>query len=144
MSVTVRPASTDDRRAVERIQRLALAEPSPSLLVDSLLAAETALLAEDDGFPVGYILFAVGDVEAYVPELAVRPTRQGEGVGSQLVDTAVDRLRANGIDTLRLTARADDDRARGFYENRGFAAVDREPGHYADGGDAVVYERRLD
>jgi len=59
------------------------------------------------------------------------------------VDALLDRLRSAGFETLRLSARADDDRVRSFYETFGFEPVDDVPGHYDDGGDAVVLARSL-
>ena len=43
----------------------------------------------------------------------------------------IDRL--TGHEVLRLTTRADDDRARAFYESAGFDPVRTLPDHYADG-----------
>jgi GNAT superfamily N-acetyltransferase len=65
-----------------------------------------------------------------VVEIAVRPDHQGRGIGSRVHD----RLLAEaGWPRALLTARADDPNVRGFYERRGWRAV--EVGVRLGGGD---------
>jgi GNAT superfamily N-acetyltransferase len=52
--------------------------------------------------------------------MAVRPDRQGEGLGRLLLDAAVARLRADGVALLWANAR---DTALGFYQRLGLEAV---------------------
>jgi len=142
--VAVRPIRSDDRPALEAIQVATLTDPLPDLLDLAADGAIPGLVAVADGVPVGYLLATVADERSYLPELAVAPARQREGVGSRLLAAACDRLSTQGVATVRLTTRSNDDRARTFYEGRGFTAVGRVEEHYADGTDGVVYERALD
>lgn len=140
--IDVRPVSPADRSTLAAIQSEALVEPSPDLLTAAFDGPLLGLVAVD-GSPVGYLLALHDDARGYLPELAVAPARQGEGIGSALLSAVCERLRERGVETVRVTARASDDRARGFYETRGFERVDCVPDHYADGTDGVVYERGL-
>ncbi|SFR93525.1 ribosomal-protein-alanine N-acetyltransferase [Halomicrobium zhouii] len=137
----IRPAEPADYRALRAIQEAALDEHWPDLLELGVDGPPICLVAETDR-PVGYALVVDGDDVAYVAELAVAPAEQGQGYGSELLAALLDRLRSAGFETIRLTARADDDRVRSFYETFGFDAVDEVPDHYDD-GDAVVLARSL-
>lgn len=138
----IRPAEPADYPALRAIQEAALDEHWPDLLELGVDGPPICLVVETDR-PVGYALVVGGDGVAYVAELAVAPAEQGQGHGSELMTALVDRLRSAGFETVRLTARADDDRVRSFYETFGFDVVDTVPGHYDDGGDAVVLARSL-
>ena len=52
----------------------------------------------------------------------VRPEAWGTGVAAELHDRAVEALRANGVERARLWVLEHNDRARRFYERRGWAA----------------------
>jgi ribosomal-protein-alanine N-acetyltransferase len=124
------------------IQSATLSDPNPDLLAAAVSGPLCCLVAVDAG-PVGYLLAIRDDERAYLPELVVAPDRQNEGIGTTLLSAGCDRLEADGIDAVRVTARASDNRARRFYEQRAFETVERVPGHYSDGTAGIVYERRL-
>jgi len=103
----------------------------------------TTFVAEDDGEVVGYASGVPGE-EAYdLGSIYVHPERQGEGVGSRLLEAVESRGREEDYDTVRLIVMADNGAARGFYEARGFeyAADDYDPNLDVQN---CVYEKRLD
>lgn len=107
-----------------------------------------------DGGVDGVLGFATVEwsgTEAFVPEGAaelraiyVDPPLWGDGVGTALLETAVDRVE-DRFDSLALQVFEANDPARSFYESRGF---DHVGGHeFEIGGEAyptAVYERSLD
>jgi|GEM_PF-464443 len=149
----VREARTDDGPRLRAIQSAALAQPVPDLLELGIGGGPTVLVAEreservpdddgtarpdhraDVGGPVGYAL-AVTDAAGrvgYLVELAVAADARGEGHGSALLSTLVERFREDGVDRLRVTVRVVDERAREFYRSRGFDEGTRLPDHYED------------
>ena len=94
---------------------------------------DTALIAVDDGFPVGaawYRLFrrdhhAYGFVDEETPELAIAvvPSRRGHGVGESLLEALVERARVDGYQALSLSVPSDDAALLAFYEKHGFSPV---------------------
>jgi len=100
------------------------------------------LVADTDAGPVGYALVVPDRPTAYLAELAVAPPAQGRGHGSRLLALVVERYRDRGFDELRLTARADDERVRSFYEGFDFTVAERLPDHYDD-GDGLLLVRAL-
>lgn len=106
-------------------------------------AASTTFVAEVDGEVVGYAAGVPTD-EAYdLGSIYVYPERQGEGIGSRLVDEIEAQAREEDYDTLRLVVMADNDHAREFYEARGFEHVSDDYDRELDVRNCV-YEKSLD
>jgi len=139
----IRPAVPADEARLVAIQSAALDDPWPELLDVAVDGAPHVLVADEGQGPIGYTLTVPDEPVAYVAELAVAPAHQGQGHGSELLATLLDELGANGFDTVRLTARADDERVRSFYDGFRFTVADELPGHYSDGGDGVLLTRDL-
>ena len=69
-----------------------------------------------------------GGDQARLLSLAVRPDRQGRGIGRGLIAAGLEYLRAKGARTVRLEVRPDNAPARHLYEAFGF----HECGEYSD------------
>jgi len=134
----IRPARPADESRLRAIQSAALDDPWPELLDVAIDGAPRVLVADEGEGPIGYGLTVPDHPVAYVAELAVAPGLQGQGHGSALLSTLIAELRENGFETVRLTARAEDDRVRSFYDGFGFDVEADLPGHYDDGGDGVL------
>jgi ribosomal protein S18 acetylase RimI-like enzyme len=127
--VTVRHATEDDFEALrslwERWQAEGPAAPSwadtrwesnePELR--RALDANALFLAEEDGTPVGFVSAWLEEHHGRVGDLYVAEAGRRHGVGSALVETVVENLRARGATHLFVDAAAD---ALGFYERLGF------------------------
>jgi ribosomal protein S18 acetylase RimI-like enzyme len=108
---------------------------------------DTALIAVEDGFPVGaawYRLFrrdqpGYGFVDEETPELAIAvvPSRRGHGLGEALLEALVERARTERYDALSLSVPSEDESLRAFYEKHGFSTV------HEDGGDSITMRRGL-
>jgi ribosomal protein S18 acetylase RimI-like enzyme len=77
--------------------------------------------------------------------IVVDRTRQGAGIGSQLLNEVERRLKADGcrLVVVETSSRGDYDATRGFYEARGYTRAARIPGYYAPGDDLVIYTKDL-
>jgi ribosomal-protein-alanine N-acetyltransferase len=137
----IREARSDDEVRLRAIQTNALAEPWPELLGVGIDGPPLVLVL-DIGEPVGYALVVPDHPVAYLAEFAIAPEKQGQGLGTALMDGLLDRLRAGGFETVRLTARANDEVVRSFYDGFGFSVADELPDHYDD-GDGVLLVRGL-
>jgi ribosomal protein S18 acetylase RimI-like enzyme len=109
---------------------------------------DTALIAIDDGFPVGaawYRLFrreqpGYGFVDEETPELAIAvvPSRRGRGIGDALLKELYERAKADGYRAVSLSAERDNEHLVAYYEQKhGFERVSE------DGGDSVTMRREL-
>ena len=142
MTRTIREIEPADHHRLGEIQRAALDEPSPDLLAAAADGPLPGFVCLDDDRIVGYVFAVVGDSRAYLPELAIATISQRQGHGRALLETICERLRSRGVERVRVRTRADDTRAREFYESRGFAVADRVPDYYEDGTDGIVYRQR--
>ncbi|TML47915.1 MAG: GNAT family N-acetyltransferase [Actinobacteria bacterium] len=108
---------------------------------------DTALIAVEDGFPVGaawYRLFrrehpGYGFVDEETPELAIAvvPSRRGHGIGEALLSALYERARTERHAALSLSVERDNEPLLAFYEKQGFVRVKE------DGGDTVTMRREL-
>lgn len=105
--VTIRPVQGHDRGAIFQVEARAFGQQDEAKLVDQLAADGATVLelvAEKDGRIVGHVLFSRLMIEAdgksypavALAPLAVDPDYQGQGIGAALVETAHERLKANG------------------------------------------------
>ena len=122
--VTEVPVETtyDLRRRVLRAGR-----PDADFTFPEDAAAGTFHLAAQDPDVIGVATFIpaptqdrAGRTTYQLRGMAVDPSRQGQGVGRQLLDAAAERLRAAGVDAVWANAR---DTALGFYERLGWEIV---------------------
>jgi GNAT superfamily N-acetyltransferase len=72
-----------------------------------------------------------GDAE--LRRLYVIPERWGQGIGSRLLDAALNRAGRTGGTTAWLRVLEKNDRARAFHENRGWRLAASEGTHAHDG-----------
>ena len=138
----IRPARPADETRLRAIQSAALDEPWQDLLAVAIKGAPVLLVRDPGAGPVAYALLVTDHPTAYLAELAVAPPAQRQGHGTALLTAVLDRVRAAGFAELRLTARADDERARSFYDDFDFTVADRLPDHF-DHGDGVLLVRSL-
>jgi putative acetyltransferase len=123
--LTIRPERPQDHDAIRTLHRRAFGSQSGEAeLVDALRAAgshvpELCLVALDGGEVVGHVFFsrarlAPGDAVLALAPMAVLPERQGRGVGSRLVDTALARTAATSFPLVVVLGHAD------YYPRFGF------------------------
>jgi GNAT superfamily N-acetyltransferase len=85
------------------------------------LAGEGAMVWRDErGDIVAFNLAHQSGAEGWMGPLAVRPDRQGAGLGRTIVETAIARLRAAGVTTLGLETMPRTIENIGFYSRLGF------------------------
>src|SRR6185312_11811488 len=90
------------------------------------------------------LLFRNDVAVARLYSIAVAPDFRGRGVAVLLMRDAEEIARGRGSRRLRLEARADNAAAIRLYERLGYGVIGRIAGYYADGTDALRYERELD
>ncbi len=95
--------------------------------VADTLANGVALIAEDDGTPVGYALASVvprTPIRGHLYDLYVNGDVRGRGVGRELIGRTAERLRQRGVTHLSLDVALTNDSARRLYERLGFRPYD--------------------
>lgn len=125
--------------ALAAIHAEAFETPWDAASLSALLASPGVfVVAEADGF---ILIRAVAD-EAEILTLAVRPPARRGGLGARLVEAAVVRAAALGVERMFLEVAEDNAAARALYARAGFHEAGRRRGYYAraDGSreDALV------
>jgi putative acetyltransferase len=111
MAVTVRPERSDDVDAIDEVVAAAFLGGSGSTIEVALvrnlrergeLIGDLTLVAEVDGQVVGHVAFSEVTLDGRparglgLGPVAVAPDHQGCGVGSRLIETALERAEADG------------------------------------------------
>ena len=81
---------------------------------------ETCFVAIEEGRIIGAILTGHDGRRGYISHTAVSPSYQRKGVGKQLVETALNALRAQGINKVNLVVFARNESGNSFWEKLGF------------------------
>jgi ribosomal protein S18 acetylase RimI-like enzyme len=152
MSRHIRLADRDDADAIGRLLYAFNREfdeptPAPSALAERMRqlldGGDTLVVLAGDG-PDGLAVLRFraaiwsAGLESYLAELYVTPALRGQGLGRELMETALREARNRGADTMDIGVDEPDVAARRLYESLGFT---NRSG--ADGPLMYVYEREL-
>jgi ribosomal-protein-alanine N-acetyltransferase len=142
----IRTAGPGDFAAIQRIETVAF-EPSRRSSAASLKRAlrsafQRVLVLEADDELAGYLILWPHRRTWRIYNLAADPRRQGQGVGSALLETVVAAAQRGGAERVVLECR-DDPALMAFYQHRGFQARGRLPDYYSKGEHATRMEMRL-
>ncbi len=90
------------------------------------------------------LMFIPGGTQADVLTIAVRQAYWGKGIGSALLSALLRAARDRGCAEVFLEVRADNPRAHGLYQRRGFEDIGVRRGYYQPSGvDANVMRKDL-
>jgi ribosomal-protein-alanine N-acetyltransferase len=103
-----------------------------------------ALVSEDDGKVIGFIIGRQAADEAEILNLAVIPGKRRKGEGGALLKAAMEEFRARQVSRLFLEVRESNESGIGFYGKHGFSETGRRHGYYRNPDEAaIVMERKL-
>jgi ribosomal protein S18 acetylase RimI-like enzyme len=146
MSAYIRPAIVGDELILARLNRFAQdlhVERRPDLFRASRIQevaawfrsrledpATRAWVAEDGAAPIGYLIavlhdrpegpFTVARRFCEIDQLAVDPTRRGQGIARALMVEALARVRADGVHEVEATSWSFNDTAHTMFRRLGF------------------------
>ena len=145
--LSVRRADERDLLAVHRIEELSFPNPWPLEAFEGFIGDPGFLVADDGSSVVGFVLADVvpnqGRPLGHIKDLAVHPSRRGNGVGTTLLARALMVLSQSAVISVKLEVRESNDAARSLYQQFGFEPVHRVSDYYQDGEDAVVLVSEL-
>jgi N-acetylglutamate synthase-like GNAT family acetyltransferase len=135
-AVFIRPASEDDLPALVQLINTAFVveqvvfdgDRVDDLAVRVYMSGGAFLVAEDSGTLIGCVYIERQKDRSYLGLLSVQPSRQGTGLGRQLVAAAEKLARSSGsrfMDLRVISARGE--QLLPFYERLGYSLVRTEP-----------------
>lgn len=147
--ITYRPAKLDDINALQVIEAASFKTDllSRRALRQGIRSASQwfQVAVNEAGAPVGYcqLHFNSKTHVARLYSIAVLEALRGRGIARTLIENAADEALSRGKTSLGLEARSSDDRLIQFYAGLGFSAIEKLPGYYEDGADAIRMTRPL-
>ncbi len=140
----IRPAQPGDLQEILRVEDLCFTERNDNLLRRLCGVSDTFLVYDTEAGVRGYVLATLhSGGKARVASLAVHPEFQREGVASELMQEAMDRLCEKELRYVELEVRASNAAAQCLYLGLGFELAGVKPDYYVDGGDAYLMVRQL-
>lgn len=144
-----RPAVPGDAEALAQLDLLV--NPSPWSSGQFISACressrERALLLEDGGNLVGFVVYSLVLDEACIHNIAVHPDRRRQGLGAALLGCALSAAQSAGASRCYLELRASNRPAHELYTRLGFQLDGRRRDYYPlDQGreDALLMSRQL-
>ncbi|MCZ6528816.1 MAG: GNAT family N-acetyltransferase [Chloroflexi bacterium] len=110
-----------DRRAFEPMWQL-----SGDSLAEAITQASSASLIEDQGEVLGYQITTSSPFGAHLARLAVQPSHQREGLGTALVNDAIESIQQIGLGQLSVNTQEKNTSSRRLYEKLGFRTTGKE------------------
>lgn len=112
------------------------------------LQSDTAqvIVADDGGQLAGaaVVLFRPNSAVARLYSIATAPHLTGRGIGTLLLAAAEEAALARDCTAMRLEVHATNQQAISRYRKSGYRQFGRHLAYYADGGDALRFEKRLE
>ncbi len=144
-SITLREAGFLDVPSMVRIEKRCFKRPwgYEAFFSEMFKGFSRVFVAEEAGRICGYVVLWVMPPEAYIANIAVDEGFRGRGIGSMLLEKAVDVAKEEGATYLVLEVRASNHAAQALYRKHGFEVVGVRRGMYHDGEDGLIMERLL-
>lgn len=143
--VSIEPATWRDLNAVRHLEQVCFprdAWPLWDILGVLTLPHVLRLKALVGGELAGFVAADVrwGRKEAWIATIGVLPEYRRRGIGAALLEACERQLR---VERIKLCVRSSNTPAIRLYEQRGYRRVDGWRRYYADGEDAIVFEKTL-
>lgn len=145
----IRPAVPGDVDAISEVVNRAysrfvpLIGRIPAPMTDdytALVEQGSVTVSTDQDEVVGLLVSWVDGDSYYIDNIAVDPSMQGSGIGSGLLNRALERAGECGCDRVWLYTNAVMQENIGYYERRGFVVYEQR---FDKGYDRIFFERRL-
>jgi ribosomal protein S18 acetylase RimI-like enzyme len=141
----IRRATPDDAPAIQALliecgKSLSVAgfdnwnPPAPLSRVEADITEREVYIIEDQGEVIASVAVAVEEKTMHMYRLAVKPARQGRGLGAWLTGIVHERARELGCTTIKLDALMSNRAVVAFYERAGYkiqAELERDGWRFA-------------
>lgn len=138
----VREMKEDDLPLVLAIQReLAFQEWNERQFCAEIAADYALCVVYETDKILGYAIFHLMGPDSELLCIATSASVQHRGIGTALLQAGLTRLDFTNGDKMFLEVREGNTNARRFYEKNGFVAFANRKNYYADGENAVLYQK---
>ena len=92
---------------------------------------------------LGFGIMLYGEQIAHLALLAVHPTQRRKGLATRLLSWLETCADTAGLERIHVETRSDRPAALAFYQQHGYASINRMPGYYSGWLDAIRLEKKL-
>jgi len=107
------------------------------------VAVSTVSNSQDRDSVIGFVGGAIRSGHGHISGIAVDKEYRTQGIGKSLLKTVEREFLANKHEKVTLEVRISNRGAIGFYEKQGYNQSYIVKRYYANGEDAIVYEKRI-
>lgn len=138
----IREMTLEDIPAVLEIDRVSFSNPWPERSYRYELtenpAAQLFVAKLDDGAVIAYLgYWLIGD-EVHISTFAVQPDLREQGIGEDLLKSALAEAAEKGARIATLEVRESNDPAIALYEKLGFKVIGSRKGYYRDNSEDAI------
>jgi len=148
MNLLVQKMTVEDIPAAHELDVLSFSLPWPERSLRYEVSDNSSArcwVAKNEGQLVGMLILWMIMDEAHIATIATHPNFRRVGVGSQLLENALQSAIAEGARTAFLEVRAGNSAAQDMYKKFGFTVDGRRTRYYKDNQeDAVLMSLKLD
>jgi ribosomal-protein-alanine N-acetyltransferase len=142
--VAIRPALRTDLDHITRLETHCFAVPWSGPMIEQELGNLGSLVLVAADFDpgaelLGYLAIRHVPPEAELLRIATVPRARRNGLGTQLLRQALEKLAGLGVERCFLEVRSDNRPAIALYRRFGARLISRRAAYYRDGADALVY-----
>ncbi len=143
--VNIRKMAETDLDQVLKIETATFPNPwrRSFFLADIHRQNSLCIVAENETGVVAYLI-AWGKEEVHIANIAVSAHWRNQGIGTRLMNQALEFARHQDAENIYLEVRASNTGAQRFYRRLGFVPTYIRRGYYENGEDAVVMECQID
>ena len=146
-TIEFRPMTASDIEFVMLVEKNAYEFPwTKGIFADCLRVGYDCIVATENDHIIGHAVLSIAADESHILNLTVDKTRQGQGIGKQILSHLVDIARIKAAQVILLEARYSNKAAIHLYESAGFNEIGCRKAYYpAPGGkeDALVFALQL-
>ena len=143
----IREAHNQDIEQLIAIEELCYEHPWPREAFEEEIErgdVGIGLVAEEEGFLVGFLTGVAAVDEFHLHNIAVHPDFRRQGTGRRLIEVAESICKRKGCRHILLEVREDNEAARSFYRVMGFETSGTRRDYYGPGKDADMYVKHLE
>lgn len=154
-TVKIRSCKKQDLEKIKEIEQKNFPTPWPKASFKHILRGASGMffVAVAGGDILGYLVANVeSDInlsrfqtrrEGHLLKIAVREGVRREGIGTSLMKILENDLAEEGIESVKLEVRVQNEGAREFYQTRGYEEKELLKNYYPDGTHAIVMRKRI-
>lgn len=148
LNLHIRLATKEDLDALLNLENICFKEETfqkRQLKYLLLKARSMVLVAEIDRNIIGsmIILLRKNILNARIYSFNVHPEHRRKGIGSSLMDTALDKLEKKGYKNITLEVGINNPIAQNLYQSKGFIVDKKLSNYYTNGDDALHLIKKL-